>query len=317
MDQAYPGAAVGGPDALARDHRYLVARELCRDRPIVLLLDPPRPEAVALLQPFGGGLVVVSPRAIAAGGPAPRAVAPLQADLRSLPVRSASVDAVLLPGPCDDAPAWRAHLDEARRILRPDGLLIVIFDEGPLTPPAAAHSRGRGAEIASTLGSLFANAATLRQRAVIGSLLQATARPSSGGGMVRMSERQRERDADVPESAATPALVLASDAPLPPLADSLHLARRPAGATDPGVAHADGDRIALLEQELCALRANAEDDARQRQALRALLMRRAALTDREPAADSPPPGGGRGRRSRRSLLARSLAALRSARQGRP
>lgn len=67
-----------------------------------------------------------------AGGRAPFPL--LLADAAGLPLGAGSVDAVLSSHVLHLIPGWQAVVDEARRVLRPGGVLLVDFGGGPPAP---------------------------------------------------------------------------------------------------------------------------------------------------------------------------------------
>ncbi len=78
---------------------------------------------------------------------APPSLALVQADLRHLPVRSHSIKGVLVAHVLHLIADWRTVLQECRRVLRRDGVLFLLYEEGKRFPAreyylALARERG-------------------------------------------------------------------------------------------------------------------------------------------------------------------------------
>jgi demethylmenaquinone methyltransferase/2-methoxy-6-polyprenyl-1,4-benzoquinol methylase len=85
----------------------------------------------------------------ASGSRAPQLV---QGDGRALPLAAATFDVVLLVHVLSSQREWRAVLCEARRVLRPDGALVL----GQTVPPAGGVDRRMRAQLTDILAGLHA-----------------------------------------------------------------------------------------------------------------------------------------------------------------
>jgi ubiquinone/menaquinone biosynthesis C-methylase UbiE len=105
-------------------------------------------DAYVAVEPSAGMLAQFAAKAAARHGPAPWLV---QADGRALPFADAAFDAVLLVQVLSGAPGWRRLLDEARRVLRPGGALVLAKT---VRPPDGidARMRDRLSEILREMG---------------------------------------------------------------------------------------------------------------------------------------------------------------------
>ena len=110
-------------------------------------------DAYIAVDPSAGMLARFAAKAATRGGTAPTP-ALVQADGLALPFPGATFDAVLLVQVLSGAPRWRGLLTEARRVLRPEGGLVL----GKATrPPEGVDARMR-AQLSVILAELGADA---------------------------------------------------------------------------------------------------------------------------------------------------------------
>src|SRR5579883_589337 len=110
-------------------------------------------DAYIAVDPSAGMLARFAEKAATQGGSAP-SPALVQADGRALPFPGSAFDAVLLVQVLSGAPGWRSLLTEARRVLRPDGGLVLGKAIGP---PEGVDARMR-AQVSVILAELGADA---------------------------------------------------------------------------------------------------------------------------------------------------------------
>ena len=254
-------AAISGQVEIEHYHRYFLAREFCRGKDV---LDVAAGEGygTALLAQVARSAVGVEIDAAAVDAARAEFSRPNlrfeQGDARSLPLSDASIDVAVSFETLEHLAEQDVFLSELHRVLRPEGLLIISTPDrdaySPLgMPPNPFHVLElTTAEFDALLRRHFRHTALASQRAIIGSVIlgQGPDRP------VRTYERRSE---DVIEgsdqfSRAPYTIALASDAPLPPLPNSVYVYRHDVD-TDPQVRReAELGRIAA-EQSL----ATAED----------------------------------------------------------
>jgi ubiquinone/menaquinone biosynthesis C-methylase UbiE len=146
----------------------------------------------------------------------------VEADLRDIPLEDDSFDLAV---------CWEAieHIDEGeravaelRRVLRPDGVLLVSSPNPDVYPSGNEHHvhEYRATELAATVGERFANVAVYRQHAWLASAIEsrkgAGAAQAQGNGAESRSVRVTE---DLQSGGETYALIVASDGVLPELSD--------------------------------------------------------------------------------------------------
>jgi ubiquinone/menaquinone biosynthesis C-methylase UbiE len=108
-------------------------------------------DAYTAVDPSAGMLGRFAAKMAGRGGPAPRMV---QADGRALPFPAAAFDAVLAVQVVSGTAGWRRLLDEARRVLRPGGLLML----GKAVRPAEGVDARMREELARILDQLGVDA---------------------------------------------------------------------------------------------------------------------------------------------------------------
>ena len=272
-------------------HRYLLARNLCRDLDV---LD------VASGEGYGSAFLAQTARSVVGVELDPDAVkhaeafypAPnlrfLEGDARRLPLQDACVDIVVSFETIEHFYEHEAFLAEVRRVLRPGGRFVVSSPERDVYSPAALppnpfHVRElTRAEFSSLLRSTFGHVALLGQRPILGSVLVAEDPiPRLTGGPTLTFERRSPDRFEVSDGLPRPAylLAIASDKPVDAVPDSLYIdchtiEKSPVEASQ---AHADVSQItqALAEAAQYARHLEAEVAGRDRD----LLATKAALAD--------------------------------------
>ena len=173
----------GGQTQIEHLHRYLLAREWCRERDV---LD------VASGEGYGTALLAQVARSATGVEIAADAVTHatnsytranlnfLRGDARALPLQNASCDVVVSFETIEHFAEQRQFLEEVHRVLRPGGLLVVSTPDRdnyspPDTPPNPYHIKElTGAEFEALLRSRFAEVSILLQRPIFGSVLLPT-----------------------------------------------------------------------------------------------------------------------------------------------
>ncbi len=234
-------AAISGQVEIEHYHRYLLAREFCRGHDV---LD------VAAGEGYGTALLAQVARSAVGVEIDEGAVEAARAefvrpnlrfelgDARALPLPDASVDVAVTFETLEHLAEQDVFLAELRRVLRPGGLLIISTPDRDAYSPAGAPPNPyhvlelTQSEFKALLGRHFARSAVAGQRALIGSVIL-------GGGEdapVRSYERRSETVIEGSErlSRAPYLLAFASDAPLPPLPNSVYIYRADLD-TDPRV----------------------------------------------------------------------------------
>jgi SAM-dependent methyltransferase len=171
---------LGGQTESEHLHRYLLAREWCRDKDV---LD------VASGEGHGTALLAQVARSAVGVESAPGAVAHaarsytrqnlsfLRGDARALPLPDASRDVVVSFETIERFADQRPFLREVRRVLRAGGLFVVSTPDRDNYSPADTEANPRhvkeltGGEFEALLRSQFAEVSILLQRPVFGSVL--------------------------------------------------------------------------------------------------------------------------------------------------
>jgi len=173
----------GGQTQIEHLHRYLLAREWCRDRDV---LD------VASGEGYGTALLAQVARSAIGVEIAPDAVAHAmssytgkklsyrQGDARALPLPDASCDVIVSFETIEHFAEQQCFVKEVRRVLRPGGLFVVSTPDRdnyspPDTPANPYHIKElTGAEFEALLRRHFADVSMLLQRPIFGSVLLPT-----------------------------------------------------------------------------------------------------------------------------------------------
>lgn len=150
----------------------------------------------------------------------------LAADLRELPLEDDSVDLVVSWETIEHVEDGARVIAEFRRVLRPDGLLLISSPNPDVYPPGNEHHvhEYRAAELEALVGERFSNLSTYRQKVWLASVIQ------SPEGAVHDAFESKD-----PEQCATRAIerledgretyaaIVASDAALPGFEDLITL----------------------------------------------------------------------------------------------
>jgi len=230
--------AIGGQIEIEHYHRYLFARALV---PGLDVLDVASGEGYgsALLAQVARSVVGVEysgPTVQGAVGNFVRAnLRYLRADARALPLADACVDAVVSFGTIEHFGRQDDFLREVRRVLRPDGRLIVSAPDRDVYSPAGSaanpfhvHELSR-LEFAALLRGTFRHVKVMQQRALIGSALLAEA-GSTAPPLVFDRRGEAHFEACIGLPRAPYLIAVASDREPPPLPPSLYIDRGDVGS---------------------------------------------------------------------------------------
>lgn len=239
-------SALGGQTQIEHYHRYLFARSLCAGLDV---LD------VASGEGYGSAQIAQVARSVVGVEYSESTVRGavlnfprqnlrfLQADARALPLADASVDAVISFETIEHFDGQEAFLSEIRRVLRPDGFVVISTpDRDVYSPPDALPNEYHRRELSRTefvaiLKRHFCHTEILLQRPMIGSaLMPEHSTPATPLVFDRRGSTHFELCDVIPRA---PYLVaVASARPIPPLPASLFIER----------GDLDTDRIALAER---------------------------------------------------------------------
>jgi SAM-dependent methyltransferase len=173
----------GGQTEIEHLHRYLLAREWCRDKDVLDVASGEGYGTAMLAQVAKSAIgVEIAADAVAhAKSSYQRAnLTYLQGDARSIPVADASCDVVVSFETIEHFAEQQQFLNEVRRVLRPGGLFIVSTPDRdnyspPDSPVNAYHVKEMtGAEFQALLLASFAQVSVLLQRPIFGSVLLPT-----------------------------------------------------------------------------------------------------------------------------------------------
>jgi len=225
-------AAVSGQVEIEHYHRYLLAREFCRGRDV---LD------VAAGEGYGTALLAQVARSAVGVEIDEAAVTAARSefqrpnlrfelgDARTLPLPDDSVDVAVTFETLEHLAEHDVFLAELRRVLRPGGLLIISTpDRDAYSPTGMAPNPYHVLELTQTefralLQRHFACSAVAAQRSLIGSVILVPGPDTSVRSYERRSETVIEGSAHL--SRAPYLVAFASDAPLPPLPNSVYVYR--------------------------------------------------------------------------------------------
>jgi SAM-dependent methyltransferase len=266
-----------GQSEIEHLHRYLLARQLCAGKDVV---------DVASGEGYGSALlaqVAVSVTGIEIAADAVTHAAAsfrrpnlrfVRGDARAMGLADASADVVVSFETIEHLAEQEAFLAEIRRVLRPDGILIVSTPDQDNYSPADSPANPfhvielAKEEFARLLGRHFQHVGVLRQRPVVGSILL-PAIPDGAEALVATFERRGdylESSAGLPRPQYV--VAVASAQPLQSLPPSIYI---------------DTGRIDSLDEAERAARIAVDDARRVLEEERAAL---AALTADKAAADA-------------------------------
>lgn len=223
---------VGGSIEDEHLHRYFLAREFCRDKDV---LDVASGEGygTALLAQTAQRVVGVEVdlASVEHASLSYRAanLRFVQGDATKLPLNTQSVDVVVSFETIEHLSEHGAFLAEVRRVLRPEGFLIIstpdinVYSALGMTPNPFHKRELTESEFRVELQACFCNISVFRQRVITGSAIVPDVSPQKNGTWV-----YEQRDSDTFEShqwlARAPYLIaVASNAALPPLGGSLYI----------------------------------------------------------------------------------------------
>jgi GT2 family glycosyltransferase/ubiquinone/menaquinone biosynthesis C-methylase UbiE len=256
-------SAVTGQTLVEHLHRYLLAREFCRNRDV---LD------AACGEGYGSALLAQVARSVVGidvdGASIDAAATEFsrgnlkfkKSDVRKIELPDNSVDVVVTFETIEHIAQQREFLSECRRVLRPDGLLIASTPDrdvySPIgSPPNPYHVRElTRLEFETLVRQFFSNASFAQQRALIGSFIYS---PESAEPLCCYESRNAQLIEGADHLQRAPyILAFASNAKLPPLPNSVYVYRSDLD-TDMAVRReaelakrAADERIAQLEEQI-------------------------------------------------------------------
>ncbi len=245
----------GGQTEIEHLHRYLMAREWCRDKDVLDVASGEGYGTALLAQVARRAVgVEIAPDAVDHANRAYKAenLSFLVGDARSLPSPDATFDVVTSFETIEHFAEQQLFLSEIRRVLRPGGLLIVSTPDRDNYSPAESaanpfHVRELDREeFDSLLRSYFAEVSLLLQRPIFGSALL-----PSGEGKATPLCFERRGDAHFEGSLNLPrpqyVVAFASDHPISLLPPSLYIDTGRLGMLRPSEADA---QLRLLREKV-------------------------------------------------------------------
>ena len=232
--------AISGQIEIEHYHRYLLARDYCRDKDVLDVASGEGYGAALLAQVARSVTGVELDEAVVEAARREFARPNLSfhaGDARDVPLPDASLDVVVSFETLEHLREQDRFLAELKRVLRPGGLLVISTPDRDIYSPLGAPPNPYHVleltrpEFTSLLGRHFAHSAVAGQRAMIGSVI---AGPDAGPA--RSFERRGDNHIEASEdlARATYLVALASDGALPPLPDSVYIFRNDLD-TDPQV----------------------------------------------------------------------------------
>ena len=267
-------AAISGQVEIEHYHRYLLARDYCRDLDV---LDCASGEGygAALLSQVARSVVGVEIDMATVEAARAEFASPnlsfSQGDARAIPLPDASIDVAVSFETLEHLVEQDQFLAELRRVLRPDGLLIISTPDRDIYSPLGVAPNPfhklelTRAEFEALLRRHFAQTAVSGQRAMIGSVILGAGQDGPARSFERRGDTHIEGSDQL--ARATYLLALASAAPLPPLRNSVYVYRSDID-TDPQTRREAeiGRRVAeearSISEEARAIAEQARDAAR-------------------------------------------------------
>ncbi|MGI4810604.1 MAG: methyltransferase domain-containing protein [Janthinobacterium lividum] len=225
-------AAISGQVEVEHYHRYLLARDYCRGLDV---LDCASGEGYgsALLAQVAQSVVGVEIDAVSVEAARTEFTYPnlsfQQGDARALPLPDASVDVAISFETLEHLTEQDQFLSELRRVLRPDGLLIISTPDRDIYSPigTVANPYHRleltRVDFEALLRRHFINTALAGQRAIIGSVILGAQQDAPARSFERRGDNHIEASDHM--ARAMYLIALASNAPLLPLRNSIYIYR--------------------------------------------------------------------------------------------
>jgi SAM-dependent methyltransferase len=267
-------AAFGGQTEIENLHRYLTAREWCKDKDVLDVASGEGCGAALLAQVARSVVgVEIAPEAVdrANGSYRTNNLSFVVGDARSLPSPDATFDVVISFGTIEHFAEQRLFLSEIRRVLRTGGLLIVSTPERDNYSPAeSAADPSHVRELTQTefemlLRSYFADVSVMLQRPIFGSVLL-----PNGGGKAAPLCFERRGDGHFEGSLNLPrpryVVAFASDDPVPLPPSSVYIDTGRLGMLRPSEADA---QLCVLRDQLEPLRTGLSASREEARTLRA------------------------------------------------
>lgn len=265
--------AYGGQTEIEHLHRYLVAREWCRDKDVLDVASGEGYGTALLGQVARSALgVEIAPEAVDHANDAYKTnnLRFVVGDARSLPSPDATFDVVTSFETIEHFAEQRLFLSEIRRVLRPGGMLIISTpDRDNYSPTESAANPFHVRELAreefdALLRSYFAEISVLLQRPMFGSVLL----PNEGGKAAPLCfERRGDGHFEGSLNLPRPQYVIAfaSDDAIPPPPPSVYIDTGRLGMLRPSEADAQlrffrdkvNNELEPLRAELSAAREEA------------------------------------------------------------
>jgi GT2 family glycosyltransferase/SAM-dependent methyltransferase/glycosyltransferase involved in cell wall biosynthesis len=225
-------AAISGQVEIEHYHRYLLAREFCRDLDV---LDVASGEGygtalLAQVAKSAVGIEVDAEVVTAACSEFQRSnLRYEQGDARNIPLPDASIDVAVSFETLEHFTEQDRFLSELRRVLRPNGLLIISTPDRDIyspvnTPPNPYHAHELSrAEFEAALARHFSHVSLASQRAILGSVIISAGNDVSARSYERRSDTLIEGGDSLMR--APYLIALASNVTLPPLPHSVYVYR--------------------------------------------------------------------------------------------
>lgn len=255
-------SAIGGQVMVEHYHRYMLARDYCHGRDVLDIASGEGYGTAMLAQVARTATgVEIDPVAVAAAArefarPGLRpGLRYLVGDAAAIPLPDACLDVVVSFETLEHFAGQEGFLDECRRVLRPDGLIIISTPDrdiysAPGLPLNPFHVRELDrAEFTAMLGARFAHVGMAAQRPLIGSAIM-----GEGPGLTTriFDTRPGNQLAAAGHLLAAPYLIaFASAVPLPAPVASLFIARDDLD-TDPVMRRAAEERALAAEARAAA-----------------------------------------------------------------
>jgi hypothetical protein len=236
----------GGQTEIEHMHRYLLAREWCREKDVLDIASGEGYGTAMLASVARSAMgIEVAHDAVehAMSAYARDRLSYVVGDARELPVPDASCDVVVSFETIEHFTGQDRFLDEVRRVLRPEGLLIVSTPDrdnySPAETPANPYhvQELTSIEFETLLRSRFSDVSMLLQRPVFGSILMPT---GAGGGPPLCFERRGASHFEASAGLARPQYLVAfaSNGPGAALPPSVYIETGRLGMLTPANAEA-------------------------------------------------------------------------------